>query len=84
MEVKLSCEAFMYQRGDNIKVKYYEAIQNSFLRSSAIVMVAQHHRNRMSLAGDYVSILTYTSISTIFKRNSILRIICNKKGEFIL
>lgn len=33
MEVKLSCEPFtcMYERGDNIKVKYNEVIQNSFL-----------------------------------------------------
>lgn len=28
MEVKLSCEAFMYERGDKIKVKYNEVIQD--------------------------------------------------------
>lgn len=55
MEVKLSCEAFMYERGDKIKVKYNEVIQDSFLSSSAIVIVAQHHRNKMSLAADFIN-----------------------------
>lgn len=40
MEVKLSCEAFMFERG------------------SAIVIVAPHHRNKMSLAADFINILS--------------------------
>lgn len=58
IEVKLSCEAFMYERGDTIKVKYNEVIQDSFLPSSAIVIVAPHHRNKMSLAADFINILS--------------------------
>lgn len=56
MEVKQSCEAFMYERGDKIKVKYNEVIQDSFLSSSAIVIVAPHHRNKMSLVADFINI----------------------------
>lgn len=79
MEVKLSCEAFMYERGDKIKVKYNEVIQDSFLPSSAIVIVAPHHRNKMSLAADFINILSQTYIFTTFKRNNILRIMQKKK-----